>query len=505
MKMWHLTRSLIEDHKIEIMLFLLLLGMYAYTFPRWADPNQNSRLNMVVAVVEDNTFRIDPYVSNTVDYAKVGDHYYSDKAPGTAFLGIPVYAVMKVFLDLPVMNGIMDALANNAAFQATLNEEGTGILAQKVRFAIAQVVLAFLFAAVPSAFIGLLIYKFVEAITTVLWIRVAVVLIYGLLTPVFAYAGAFYGHQLSSALIFGGFYFAWRYGTQFTVAMAIVSGVFLAFSVVTEYPAALTAGIVFLYLGYRLYQNQNIARLGWVVGSGLLVAAGWMLYNNAIFGGPLKLGYEFSELWTDQHGTGFMSLTIPHWSAVWGITFSPFRGLFFYSPVLLLALPGFYFWWRSGLYRLEWVVALLSSSVIFLFNAASIMWWGGFAIGPRYLLPALPFMALPLAFTLKKISGSRVMTSAFALLAAWSWIAVWGITLGGQAFPPDTIQNPLFNYALPFWLSGNVARNIGTIFGLHGLISLIPLLAIPVIFLALMFSYPAMRILSKGMREKVQP
>jgi hypothetical protein len=85
-------RTIVEKFakkRIELLLFLLLIGVYAYTFPRWADPNQNSRLNMVVAVVEDGTFRIDPYVSNTVDYAKVGDHYYSDKAPGAAFLGIP--------------------------------------------------------------------------------------------------------------------------------------------------------------------------------------------------------------------------------------------------------------------------------------------------------------------------------------------------------------------------------------------------------------------------------
>ena len=64
------------------MLFTLLLTCYVYTFPRWADPNQNSRLDMVVSVVDDGTFQIDKYVANTVDYAKVGEHYYSDKAPG---------------------------------------------------------------------------------------------------------------------------------------------------------------------------------------------------------------------------------------------------------------------------------------------------------------------------------------------------------------------------------------------------------------------------------------
>ena len=97
-----------KERRIGLLLFLLLLVCFSYTFPRWADVNQNSRLDMVVAIVEDHTFQIDPYVSNTVDYAKVGEHYYSDKAPGAAFLGIPVYAVLKPILDLPLLRRLTD-------------------------------------------------------------------------------------------------------------------------------------------------------------------------------------------------------------------------------------------------------------------------------------------------------------------------------------------------------------------------------------------------------------
>jgi hypothetical protein len=505
MRMQHKSSIWIIENKFEILLFFLLIFIYGYTFPRWADPNQNSRLNMVVAVVEDGTFKIDPYVSNTVDYAKVGDHYYSDKAPGTAFLGIPVYAAMKVFLDMPIMNGIMDGLANNAAFQATLREEGTGILEQKVRFAIAQVILSFLLAAVPTALIGILLYKLTGMFTHRKWIRAATVIIYGLLTPVFAYAGALYGHQLSAALIFAVFYMAWRTPHEFSVFKALLSGVFLAYSVVTEYPVALLAGIIFLYLGYRLSINRDLIKMGWVIGAGLFVAAGWMVYNNAVFGGPLKLGYEYSELWTDQHSTGFMSLTIPQWSAIWGITFSPFRGLLFYSPVLLLTIPGFYLWWLSRNYRIEFWLVLVCVGVIFLFNASSIMWWGGFAIGPRYLLPMLPFLVLPIVFSLQRTTRSWLWMGLFGLLAIWSFVAVWGITLAGQAFPPDTIQNPLVDYALPFWQSGNIARNIGTIVGLQGVSSLLPLFGISFVLIILMFPLHAADKASNSIRENASP
>src|SRR5262245_22887495 len=114
------SRSYPSERLNGLLIFAILLVSYAYIFPRWADPNQNSRLDMVVAIVEDGSFQIDPYVHNTVDYAKVGEHYYSDKAPGAAFLAVPVYAGLKLILDLPLVDSLTERLAHSAAFQSTL-------------------------------------------------------------------------------------------------------------------------------------------------------------------------------------------------------------------------------------------------------------------------------------------------------------------------------------------------------------------------------------------------
>lgn len=466
----------------ETALFLLLLVCYTYIFPRWADPNQNSRLDMVVAVVEDGTFQIDKYVHNTVDYAKVGDHYYSDKAPGAAFLGIPLYAGMKVFLDLPIVDSFMDRLANNDAFKATLRENGSGILKEKVRFALAQVLLTFVVAALPSALLGILLFRVLAQFTANLWPRLIIVLGYGLLTPAFAYAGAFYGHQLSAALLFSAFYLAFTAfypkSSNMSNLRLLIIGLFLGYSVVTEYPALLMVGILYLYTGYILYRQGRWPRIGWVTLAAGLVAAGWMGYNTAVFGGPLELGYSHSELWAQQHHTGFMSLSLPHAEAVWGITFGLFRGLFVLSPWLLLALPGFWWWYRSGEHRPEFWIALASVLTIFFFNASSIMWWGGFAIGPRYLLPALPFMALPVVFVWRAWGEQLWFKAVLIISFVWSLLATWGLTLADQAFPSDAIRNPLLEYAWPNWLVGNIARNFGTVLGFKGIWSLVPLLVV---------------------------
>jgi hypothetical protein len=164
--------------------------------------------------------------------------------------------------------------------------------------------------------------------------------------------------------------------------------------------------------------------------------------------------------------------------------------LYFYSPVLLFALPGFFQWWRSRRSHGEFWVAFTCTCIVFLFNASSIMWWGGFAIGPRYMLPMLPFMALALVFGLQMASGSKTLMGLMLLMVGWSFLAIWGITLAGQAFPPDTIRNPLAEYALPAWQSDDVARNMGTILGLQGASSLIPLGIVSILLILLMLPAP---------------
>jgi hypothetical protein len=471
----------------ELWLFLLLLLAYTYFFPRWADPNQNSRLDTIVALVDQGTLRIDDYVDNTVDYAKFEGHYYSDKAPGTALLGIPVYAVLKPIFDLPPISRLLDRAAASDAFAATLREEGTGLLEHKIRFAVTQFVVTWIVVSLPAALLGVLLYRFLGHFTRREAYRLGVTLIYGLASIAFPYAGAFYGHQLAAFFLFAAFYllFAPSQPTNPTNGRAnrpttkrlLLAGFLLGWAVVTEYPTAIIAGLIFLYGLSRADSARERLRDRWValIVGGLLPAALMAAFNLAVFHTPLPVGYRYSELWTEQHSSGFMSLGLPHSEALWGITFSPFRGLFFLSPVLLLALPGFYVLWTRRRWRAEFWLSALSVASFFIFNGSSIMWWGGFAIGPRYLVPVLPFLAWPLVLWLERWGDRLWVITLTGVLALWSFLLVWGETLGGQAFPPDTIRDTLTGYTWPHLRAGDVARNAGMILELSGWMSLLPL------------------------------
>src|SRR5436309_10200166 len=60
--------------------------LYFYEGGGW---NQNSRFDLLRAIVERPTLQIDAYADNTQDKAHFRGHYYSDKAPGLVFLAVP--------------------------------------------------------------------------------------------------------------------------------------------------------------------------------------------------------------------------------------------------------------------------------------------------------------------------------------------------------------------------------------------------------------------------------
>jgi hypothetical protein len=462
-----------NTHAIAI--FLISLTSYVYFFPRWADVSQNSRLNMVRAIVDDGTFRIDKYVGNTVDYAKIGDAYYSDKAPGASFLAVPVYALVKFGLSLPIIEPLTNQLENSDAFKSTLRENGSGVGEDKVRVALSLIVISFFVGALPTAALCVLIFLFAQKLTGNAIVSVIGALSYGLLSPAFAYANVFYGHNISAFLLFAAFFVLFNLQStdeQVKASSLLLAGFLLGYSVLTEYPTLLIAAILFVYALYTLWRKNETTKIFWLMLSAAICAGVLLLYNKTLFGSPFDLGYNHSELWTKQHSSGFVSLTFPRLDALFGIFFGVFRGLFFYSPITLLAVAGFWFWFRSKKFRAELWATITSLFSFALFNASSVMWWGGWGIGPRYLLPALPFAGLAIAFALH---SSRAMTRIALPLALWSLVVTWSVTLAEQSFPPDNIFNPLFEYAVPNWANGNIARNLGTLFGFKGAFSLIPL------------------------------
>jgi len=85
-------------------LCLTVLGILIFTafsyFFAGLGANQNSRYSAVLSMVNFGTYRIDPFVGNTPDWSFYQGHYYSNKAPGGAYLAVPFYYLLLKFMQI---------------------------------------------------------------------------------------------------------------------------------------------------------------------------------------------------------------------------------------------------------------------------------------------------------------------------------------------------------------------------------------------------------------------
>lgn len=464
-----------RERWIQITLLLLLFVSYGYFLPRRVDWNQNGRMDMILAVVDQGRLAIDDYRGNTGDYARFGDHYYSDKAPGTSLLGMPFYWAFRTLARTPGVGDLLARAAASAAPEPVSPQEEAGLFPWRGYFALALYATVLGAVALPSALLGVLLYRMSRRMGANAGEAILLTAFYGLGTGALPYGGALYGHMPAAFCLFGAFYLLQPVQEgRASCGLLMTVGFLLGWAVITEYPMALAVGVIGLYAIYRLRRQWR--SVGWIVAGGVVPLGILAALDMAMFGTPLPVGYWYSELWQTEHSIGFMSLTFPSLARLWGITFGPYRGLFFLSPVLLLAFPGAVIWWRRRDWRAEWFAVIGVIVALFAFNASSAMWWGGYAVGPRYLLPAVPFLALLVAPWLR---GIRWRRWSLILLGVASVLSVGVQTATALKFyPPEIYRFPLAEYSLPLLIQGRFALNLGNAIGLTGAAGLLPLLLV---------------------------
>lgn len=223
-------------------------------------------------------------------------------------------------------------------------------------------------------------------------------LLFGLSTIAWPYAKQFFGEPLSALSLLLCFYgiLAWRQNGRWLWMLAAGIGAATAVATVTAHTLLIVVLggwwlVDWFVRGRKFGMRRLLAGLGAFVapllGAGLLL----MAYNFTRFGSPFDTGYHFDS------GEGF---TNPILAGLWGLLFSPYRGIFLHTPLFLASLASIVPFTRR--HRSEAIVILVLSTVLILLYSAWWMWWGGFAWGPRFLVPLTPFWVLVLAPLLER-------------------------------------------------------------------------------------------------------
>lgn len=269
------------------------------------------------------------------------------------------------------------------------------------------------------------------------WRRGAAVLTaltFGLATLAWPYTQTFFSDPVAAWALFGAFYGLLAYAQSGHKGYLFLAGcawglAYLARAVnlvtLPLYGAALAwllEGSLRLGASPGGWLRRHLRRYWrpWFV-FGLPVAAAGLVslwWNWVRFRDPLESGYLDVEAFNGDWLFG-----------IFGLLMSPGRGLMEYSPVLLLALVGV--WWFGPRYR--WIPALALGITLLhvLLYGKWYMWHGGYSWGPRFLVPTVPFLALLCGPVWDRLVGRRGLRlphlGALALLAlsvALQWLGL---------------------------------------------------------------------------------
>jgi hypothetical protein len=461
----------------------MLLGLvtffsfiYFYEGGGW---NQNSRFDLLRAIVERHTLQIDAYHENTRDKAHFQGHYYSDKAPGLVFLAVPFALAARPELR---MLGVDP-------------ESPRGEIALSYVVSAGAVALPTALAGVCLFFLGL---RFGGGRSG----AVFATLVMCLGTPMWAYASLFWAHALVGACLIFAFAAALKVRDtkdargEFFWGLAV--GLAAGWATVTEYPAALASAILAVLALSQAWSRRAVVR--WRVAAGVAVGAGICVmvllgYLHAAFG-TFRPSYSYYDAnsFSFMQQQGYLGLTYPHPDRLLKIMFGCSRGLFFASPVLLAAPVGLWWLLKEKAYRSAAAAAVAIVSYYFLFNSSFYWWKAGLSLGPRYAGASIPFLCigLPVAWAHATPAWRRVLVGA-TLCSVFVGLMVVATT--SQLSMQDSC--PLLHSVWPAFWSGQVAVNrdsiltvaeagsnaehaafnLGQLAGLRGLASLTPLFA----------------------------
>lgn len=157
-------------------------------------------------------------------------------------------------------------------------------------------------------------------------------------------------------------------------------------------------------------------------------------YNYLAYGNVIATGYAFEVENRFQEGMalGFMGLHWPNAENTYHITLDPQFGLFWQSPVLLMAGVGVALSVLRRRFRAETFLCVYAIGSTIAMNGGYYLWWGGSAFGPRLLIPALPFFVVPLALVPEGLAWA---TSTLGLVSVTQML----IPLFGQIQPGNLV------------------------------------------------------------------
>ncbi len=378
---------------------------------------------------------IEVCASGDIGYVPQTGHFHPNKPPGTSFLAVPAYFLI---YHLERVLGVDP----DAWWPLTLNAWLTTICSVGLLSALGCVV----FFRLARDLAGGALFP-----------AAAATLAFAFGTTFFPFATLFFDHALTAVLLLAALYFL-RLAKAGAGAW-MLAGLCAGLATITNYVAFGAGAFLGLYALLATRKGPANWRAAIFYLAGVLPPFALICwYNEVNFGSVTRLANDFQNpLFKDPAGAlGMFGVPSPYVAAL--ISVSPFRGIFVLAPVLVFGLYGICVWLREKTHVAEARLCLAIFVFFFLVNASFNGYHGGFSAGPRYLVPGLPFLALPLVVAFARW---RFATGAVALVSVVNQFFLTAtdaqnpLAVGGHARNDrrqDFSQNIVTDYALPLFI-----------------------------------------------------
>ncbi|MFH0832887.1 MAG: phospholipid carrier-dependent glycosyltransferase [Candidatus Aenigmatarchaeota archaeon] len=441
-----------REFKIFITFFLFFLF-----FIHWTGWRENSSFDLTKSIVDNRTLNIDEYYNDTSDRAYVNGHYYVEKNPGISFLAVPVYAVWEYIHNF---FGIQRGC--HGEFNTTFGSENKKItepINLDVLTSVSMVLLCMM-----SAFFGallvILIYKMLRYFTKNESHRLIITILAGIGTLILPYSTVFQIEIFAAFFAFLSFFIIFKVkNSRIKSKYMILAGLSSGIALLIAYTAIMVtfALIFYILISYRKKEPMLYFLLGFSACLFLL-----LLYNYAITEDPLRLPIQFTDktLWNPDVEIQ-KKLDINEWLfgtnpyVILRLLIYPEKGLFFFYPALVLSITGLIWMWRS--YKKETITIGLLFIALLYFMSVYHYWVGGYTYGPHYLIYVIPFLMLPLSYSLRKIPKIiwlllMMITITLSILCLTQWNDLLDYSVGDiktdfkenlSSF--EVLYNPIFD------------------------------------------------------------
>jgi hypothetical protein len=222
-----------------------------------------------------------------------------------------------------------------------------------------------------------------------------------------------FSHVFTTFLSFAAFWLMLRERDGPPSPMLLgLAGLTMGYAFSSEYPTFFAALVLGLFL---LSRKDSLTPLGVLERGGAYVAGGLvgiiplLLYNHYAFRSWTHLAY--SDVPRQQKG--FFGIGAPSLKVLSTLLFDS-RGLLTISPVLIMGAIGTVMLYK----RAKRAEALTIGGICLCFlayNSGYYLPFGGGSVGPRFLDTLLPFLAFPIALTLKRFPGPTIALAAISI------------------------------------------------------------------------------------------